>query len=543
MDKAAVTSPSLKNCAALLVTCLLMAAAEARSEVRAIVVGADRYAELPNLGGAAADASDLSDALRRAGATVTTLLDQDLTRQRLIEAWGQAVRDAEPGAIFLLAFAGHGIQIPDADGDETDGFDEAFVLPGFRPTIGDDANLISDDEIDQIVREVAPHLVILVADTCHSGTLTRAVDERADFRAARFVPTSLYRGLAYGPAAAATAAGAGAEPPDNSVLFAAVPEALMVQETLIEGRARGALSWAFARGVEGAADADADGTVTVRELTSYVPERIRAISHSRQTPVITARGEMEVGLFARLDAGVEEPPAVAATALAVPPVVVIPADAAQDERLRLALAGPQAADGSATAARLSGVEIVRDPLVADLIWHLPSGDVLTAQGDIAARLGPSRDIRILRGVVEKWRLLRALENNIDGTLGARIRPDDRLYRGGERFSLELASERDGRLLVFDLAADGSTILMLPRPGQAIPAIRSGAPYEVPLRAGPPFGADHLVAVRAQSAAAADRLVGLLRAVHGRPFDRGGVESFMKALGSAAVIPAGVYTGP
>jgi hypothetical protein len=225
------------------------------------------------------------------------------------------------------------------------------------------------------------------------------------------------------------------------------------------------------------------------------------------------------------------------------PVVAVAGADAQDTLLRLALAGPQAEDGVGTAAQLEGVQIVTDAPHADLIWHLPSGDVLTSQGDVAARLGQGREPRVLRGVVEKWRLLNALGRHIDGTLGARIRPDDRLYRSGEGLTIELASERDGYLVLFDLAADGSVILVLPRPGQETFAIKSAQSYRVPLDAGPPFGADHLIAVRAESAATAARLVELLRAVHGRPFEMNGVEAFMAELGPAAVVTAGAYTTP
>jgi hypothetical protein len=508
---------------------LVVATSGARTEVRALVVGVDRYHELPDLEGAVADALDMSAALRGAGVSVALLLEEEVTRERFFAAWAETVAGSTPDDVILLAFAGHGIQIPDRDGDEPDGLDEAFVLPAFRVGVRDDANLIIDDEIDRLVREAAPRLVIVVADTCHSGTLTRGVDERVQFRAPRFVPRSVYGGLDDDdlPRLPPPMTGPAAMPAEHSVLFASVPEEMVMFEVLIEGRPRGALSWSFARGIEGAVSS-AGGGVTVGDLATYVPEKVRVLSQGRQTPVVTARGGLEVGLLA-------PPEAVASLAGAQ----VGPAAAP----LRLAVDGPEAAAGADTLARLEGVAVVHDPAAAELIWHLPSGDVLTSQGDVAARLGPAREPGILQGVVVKWRLLRALAHRIDGTLAARLRPDDRLYRDGERLSLEVFSARPGRLILFDLAADGSVILILPQPGQEAPAIAPADSRTVPLRAGPPFGADHLIAVRSEHAEATSGLVERLRAVHGRPFAMDEVDGLLADLASAAVLPSAVYSAP
>ena len=527
----------------LLTAMLLLIAASAEAEIRAVVIGADQYRELPNLGGAVADARDLSESLGRAGAWVTTLLDRNVTREALLESWQDAVAGAQPDDVLMLAFAGHGIQVPDTNGDELDGLDEAFVLPGFRLGTRDDANLIRDDEIEQIIREVTPRLVLLIADSCHSGTVSRAVDGRADFRSARFVPRSAYDGLEDDLRATQADASTADEIADNAVLFAAVPDHLQVQEVLIDGKARGALSWSVARGVAGAADSNTDGIITLGELASFVPESVRALSESRQTPLVTTRAEMEVQLFAK-----PEPPPEPVSASSEPPseplVAASPAHTPTAiANLRFAVTGPAAREGAATIGRLEGVEIVADPAAADLIWDLPSGDVLTALGDVAARLGPAREPRILQAVVTKWRLLGTLDRHVDATLRARVQPGDGLYRSGQRMSLEIVSERDGRLILFDLAADGSVILILPRPGQAAPELAQGKAFAVPLRAGPPFGADHLMVALAESEIAASRLSGLLRAVHGRPFEEASLKRFLEALQDAVVLPSAVYTAP
>jgi hypothetical protein len=169
--------------------------------------------------------------------------------------------------------------------------------------------------------------------------------------------------------------------------------------------------------------------------------------------------------------------------------------------------------------------------------------VLTAGGDVSARLGPATGARLLQAVVAKWRLLRALDRQIDGTLGARVLPDDRLYHDGARFSLELVSRQAGHLVLFDLAADGSVVLVLPRPDAAPASIGPGAVRVVPLRAGPPFGADHRVAVRTADAASMTDRLARLRAAHGRPFEMAEVEELAAALGAATVALTAVQTAP
>jgi uncharacterized caspase-like protein len=82
--------------------------------------------------------------------------------------------------VVVITFSGHGTYVPDTNGDEIDGLDEA-LCPYDLQTGG--AALI-DDEINTLfsARQGGVRL-LLISDSCHSGTVTReaaAADPDAD---------------------------------------------------------------------------------------------------------------------------------------------------------------------------------------------------------------------------------------------------------------------------------------------------------------------------------------------------------------------------
>ena len=513
--------------------CLSAPAHDAAAETFAVVAGADAYQHVARLSGAIADAEDLARSLEAGGARTRVLLDDGLTGASLSAALDEAIRRTRPDDVIVFSFAGHGIQIPDQDGDEADGLDEAFVLPAFRPGIGDQANLIVDDVIDDLVRRAAPRTVVFVADSCHSGTMLRAIDGRANFRNVRFLPRSSFaatsRGAVNGAPAAPTRAPESTPP--NLVFLGAVPEQLVVQEVLIEGRPRGALSYAVARGLSGLADRNGDRVVSAAELMTQVPESVRVLSQNRQTPEAVAGPSAAARLF-------QVPAAPVAPAAAPAPA----ASSVWPERtpLRIATAGAGRSGGT-PLDRLRGVQVVAAAEDADLILHEPSGDLLTQHGDAAARLGPARGLPLLQGIVDKWRLLRRIDE-VDGTLQARVLPDDRTFHSGEAFELEITSRTAGELILFDLASDGSVIGLLPGPAGAASPIARGETQRIALQAGPPFGADHLVAVVVGSGEGGT-ITDLVRHAHGRPLTPDQADRLGNALAAFEPVPVAVYTAP
>jgi hypothetical protein len=123
-----------------------------------------------------ADATSVEAIARSTGFATRVLLTAEATRARV----GDAIRDAAArlaaGDIFLVSYAGHGGQVPDASGDEPDAADETWCLY--------DGELI-DDELHQFWRAFAPGVrVLVISDSCHSGTVTRMARGQLDLDAA-----------------------------------------------------------------------------------------------------------------------------------------------------------------------------------------------------------------------------------------------------------------------------------------------------------------------------------------------------------------------
>ena len=153
---------------------------------RALLVGINLYANPDfDLQGAVRDAHNMQDLLIGhlgfdAG-QIRVLTDERATRDGIltgIRDW--LVAGTVPDARALFYFAGHGYFRPDEDGDEADGVDEAlvphdarFVSDGSGPARME--NLIIDDEIGALFGELRDRRAYLIADSCHSGTITRSV--------------------------------------------------------------------------------------------------------------------------------------------------------------------------------------------------------------------------------------------------------------------------------------------------------------------------------------------------------------------------------
>jgi hypothetical protein len=112
------------------------------------------------------DAKDMSAIAASRGISASVLLTEKATRETVLAALRKVAKELKAGDFFFLSYSGHGGQVTDVTGEEEDKQDETWCLY--------DGQLI-DDELYLELGRFAPGVRILVlSDSCHSGTVTRA---------------------------------------------------------------------------------------------------------------------------------------------------------------------------------------------------------------------------------------------------------------------------------------------------------------------------------------------------------------------------------
>ena len=465
------------------------AAFAAPPAVRGLVIGIDDYRELNDLAGAVNDARDIAGALSSTGVTDLVVLENGAaTRQRIVAEWRALMARAAPGDTLVLSYAGHGGQEPaQVPGTERDGLDEVLLLGGFQSAGAGTRERIFDNELNQWFLEAGARelRVIFVADSCHAGTLTRSLDPRTPvpvFRTARYTISDDMLELEVPEGAAALDE---AELAHVSFL-AAGQEHEQVPEIALPGKtgrpeARGALSYMFARAVEGRADLDGDGMLRRAELWRFVRENVRMMSEARQTPNLLPNGRGDEPIL-RLAPSPAQLAAGAAAQMPGPTSAV---------RLAVLHAAPPVL---ATARnRLPGVRMVSTADSPDLIWDAATRQVVTGMGDVAAH---GVDLAGLPAVIGKWEAVRAIAAlSARASLRLRVHPHDGTHPNGAELAVVIDGLRHPRLTLFALSGSGIVQFLYPRAGDPA-AVLPGQAFRLPLQATPPFGADHIVAVSA-----------------------------------------------
>ena len=524
--------------ATLLIACAAASAWAPRAEAlatRGLVIGIDAYVELDDLQGAVSDARDVAAALEGSGVQdLVVLEDGAATRARIEDEWWGLVRRADPGDTLVLTYAGHGGQEPERiPGAERDGHDEVLLLGGFRSSGPGTRERILDDELNQWFVEAGGRglRVVFVADSCHSGTLTRSIDPRAPRTSVRTAAYAISDDMLELDIPDAAAALEEVDLEHVSFLAAGqeheqIPEIMLPGETGPEPR--GVLSYMFARAVEGQADHDGDGVLRRNELWRFVRERVRMESEARQTPNLmpNTRGDESVLRLNRPGR-----PAAAGAGTAAPDPGTAdpdPGTAAPDRgSVRLTILRADSATVAAARDALDGVRLVTPAQSPDLIWDAASRHVVTGLGDVAAH-----DVGLaeLPGVIGKHEAVRSVRTlSARASLRLRVYPHDGAHREGARIEVEVDRLPHPRLTLLGLSGNGVVHYLYPLPSDPA-AVPFGQPFRLALDVTPPFGADHVVAVSAASPLTA--LNSELEALDGRPAARRAAELLAEAAAGA-----------
>lgn len=154
---------------------------------KALCIGINDYPGTDNdLSGCVNDANDWADTLGRRGFEVTLMLDAQAKRTAMLKAIGELIDSAAKGDSLIITYSGHGTWVPDSSGDEPDGRDE-----GLCPyDISSKGPLLDDDIHSLFGRRAAGVRIVLISDSCHSGSVTRGLEDGVDPGApkVRFMP-------------------------------------------------------------------------------------------------------------------------------------------------------------------------------------------------------------------------------------------------------------------------------------------------------------------------------------------------------------------
>jgi len=130
----------------------------------ALIIGNNNYEYLPQLQTAINDAKEIDRLLREQyGFTTTVLLDAG--RSQIMNGFNEVREQLGPDDSLLIYYAGHG------EFDKSVG--KAYWLPtNAKPD--NDTNWIIVDNITSNIKRMSSRHILVVADSCYSGTLTRS---------------------------------------------------------------------------------------------------------------------------------------------------------------------------------------------------------------------------------------------------------------------------------------------------------------------------------------------------------------------------------
>lgn len=111
------------------------------------------------------DANDMAALAKGKGMKPTVLLTKKATRAALLSGMRAAAKTLKAGDLFFLTYSGHGGQVPDRNRDEPDRKDETWCLY--------DGQLIDDELYLELSRFAAGVRILVLSDSCHSGSVTR----------------------------------------------------------------------------------------------------------------------------------------------------------------------------------------------------------------------------------------------------------------------------------------------------------------------------------------------------------------------------------
>ncbi len=120
---------------------------------------------------------------------IATLINSDATKAAIFEKFDNILSKVSKGDLIYIHFSGHGQQVTDLNGDESDGWDEAWIpydaKRDYSVGVYEGQYHLIDDELNQLFMKFRVKLgpsgkIVVVADACHSGGGSRGLHDDED---------------------------------------------------------------------------------------------------------------------------------------------------------------------------------------------------------------------------------------------------------------------------------------------------------------------------------------------------------------------------
>lgn len=115
---------------------------------------------------------------------IQTLVNSQATKAAIVCQFKRLANKCNVGDMVYIHFSGHGQRMTDLNGDEDDGWDEAWIPYGAKLKYSSNykgEKHLSDDEIGYWMTKIRQKVgnkgeILLVVDACHSGDSSRGMD-------------------------------------------------------------------------------------------------------------------------------------------------------------------------------------------------------------------------------------------------------------------------------------------------------------------------------------------------------------------------------
>lgn len=241
-------------------------------KVWAVIVGVANYNHMPALRYTDDDAYRFYAFLKSAEGggladdQIRILIDEEATRQRVLETTSDLFSKAGKDDLVLFYFSGHGVK----------GSFLPIDFDGFN-------NRIPYEEISSIIGNSPAAYRICFADACHSGGL---FSERS---------TNVEEWLKIYEDLIVKSTG-------TAIIMSSKSEETSLESS---GLRQGVFSHFMIRGLKGEADSNSDNQVSIQELYDFIYVQVRAYTGMRQSPVIKGDYEpnMPVAIIQKVNGG------------------------------------------------------------------------------------------------------------------------------------------------------------------------------------------------------------------------------------------------